>query len=92
MIERNLLALCPGYVGVSVFTRLLHSYTACSKGCRGASIAGQVAGRGDALRGSYPKAEQPPYVTKKSARNDHLFKLLCLNHFLKKGCGQGTVS
>jgi len=79
--ERNLLARCPGYVGVAVFTRLLHSNKACSKGCRGASIAGQVAGRGDALRGSYPKAEQPPYVTKKSARNDNLFKLLCLNYF-----------
>jgi hypothetical protein len=31
--------------------------------------------------GSYPKAEQPPYLTKKSARNDNLFKLLFLNYF-----------
>jgi len=65
VIERNLLARSPGYVGVAVFARLLHCNKACSKGCRGASIAGQVAGRGDALRGSYPKADQPPYVTKK---------------------------
>jgi len=72
--NKNLLAHGPEHVAVTVFSRSLHSTGTCSKCCcRGASIAGQVAGRGDALRGSYPKAEQPPYVTKKNLQGMIIF-------------------